>query len=266
MRSKRALLTCRSRPRIDWTTPGFTCMRSIRACHVFCLLPCRTNEDAHPVTSRADPSRCHKNRVSFVLKRKTSTRCPWPRLIGLNRPSKRIDRCCSRLRTGCSAVRAKRKTSCRMRGCGRVKTMRPMCDRLGRISPRSSRGCVSITCAAPSALGWSTLVPWLPEPLAEPNQESVSAGLVVDHGVSRPARTADAERARGVPAARSVRVRLRRDREERRHERNEHASDSLACARPAARCASSLQRAAPRIRGDRAAIQARLRHGQRGGS
>ena len=86
--------------------------------------------------------------------------------------------------------------------------------------------------------------PWLPEPLAEPNQESVElASSLTTAFLVLLEQLAPTERA--VFLLREVfEARLRRDREERRQERGKHAADPHTRARPAARFASALHRVA----------------------
>ena len=80
-----------------------------------------------------------------------------------------------------------------------------------RAYPRpSSRGCASTICSA-ERTAWSIQVR-VPEPLAEPNPNPSSRVFMTT--AFQPAGAAGADRARGLPASRGIRARLRRDREE----------------------------------------------------
>src|SRR5204862_5586595 len=58
---------------------------------------------------------------------------PWQRLTGTEQRSTRIDPCCFRLHTGCSAVRVKPKISSRTRGSGLGRTCTQRSAPLARI-------------------------------------------------------------------------------------------------------------------------------------
>ena len=162
---------------------------------------------------------------------------------GQRRRRRTAARCCSRSPTGWWRASAMPRTSCRRRSC-----VTTGCSTTGTAidSPRAylsavRRGSASTTCArrrcgARPMSGNGFRSRCSPTRAARPGRRA-RAGRLAVHGVPAAAGAAQSGRARRVPAARRLRVRLPGDRRDRRPEPGQ--LPSAGGARPAARAAST---------------------------
>ena len=122
--------------------------------------------------------------------------------------------------TACSAASPRRRTSCRRRCCASTRALEAARIESPRAtSPRSRRASPSTSCAPRGRAARRYPGEWLPEPLVGEATERPSRGRDGRLAVARLPRASReplSRAARGAPAARRLRLRLRRDREDRR--------------------------------------------------